>query len=148
MIKKTDYILLKSFCFVFAFLLFSCGNSKKEIAEKENINSSDAVDSQSYFLSRCKPIELKGKTIEAGTPKIIKAGSPEITSGFNNVHPLGKLKTIADIKGQNISDSIKPTTAKANGKQVVCSDPKITVALIPAMREQNPIGFKFFDIAQ
>jgi len=117
-----------------------------ENSETQNTNADTTA--RSYSIASCKPIELNGKIFEAGAPKIVKAGAPEITSGFNNVHPVGKLKTIEGIVEKNIGDSIKPTTVKASGKNIPCLAPKIVVALSPGMREQNPIGFKFFDISQ
>jgi ligand-binding sensor domain-containing protein/serine phosphatase RsbU (regulator of sigma subunit) len=146
--KKNIHIFLQIFSFTFLLLFASCKNSSQEIAETQKENAAALADSQSYSLATCKPIELKGKIIEGSAPKIVKAGTPEITSGFNNIHPVGKLKTIDGVTGLDISDSINPTTIKANGREIICADPKIVVALLPGMREQNPIGFKFFDIAQ
>jgi ligand-binding sensor domain-containing protein/serine phosphatase RsbU (regulator of sigma subunit) len=148
MIKKTIYTFLKICTLIFLCSFISCKNSPQENTETKKENTTAVADSQSYYISSCKPILLKGKVTKGGEPKIVKAGEPEVTAGFNNIHPLGKLKIIEDIKSINISDSLKPTVVKANGKKIPCADPKTIVALLPGMREQNPIGFKFFDISQ
>jgi ligand-binding sensor domain-containing protein/serine phosphatase RsbU (regulator of sigma subunit) len=138
-----------SLFFAAAFLIHSCGN--KPIAETNSGTPAitDTTNKSTTSLSGCKPVLLKGKVIEAGAPKVVKAGSPAITAGFNNVHALGKLKVVEKATGTIINiDSIKPKTVKASPKIIPCLPAKTTVALSPAMREQNPIGFKFFDIAQ
>ncbi len=134
--------------FVLTATLFitSCAEKKHENAEAKS--AADTSDSKNLSIASCKPIELKGRVFEAGAPKIVKAGTPEVTTGFNNVHPLGKLKTIEGVKGIDINDSIIVLNAKANSQIVPCLPPKTVVALAPGMREQNPIGFKFFDIPQ
>ncbi len=146
MYKKHFYIFFKTFFLGVLFFLFSCKNSSEENIQIQTAGSDTAP--LSYSISSCKPIELKGKVFEAGAPKIVKAGAPEITSGFNNVHPVGKLKTIEGIVEKIISNNIKPTIVKASGKNIPCLAPKIVAALAPGMREQNPLGFKFFDISQ
>lgn len=145
--KKTGYNSLRAYLPVLFLFLGSCNNSPKEVAEKQSAIT-DTTSTQFNSVSSCKPIELKGKVFKSGAPKIVKASSPEITSGFNNVHPVGKIKIIEDIKSQNIGDSLNPSIVNAGGKQIACSNPKTVVALLPGMREQNPIGFKFFDISQ
>ncbi|MGZ4039084.1 MAG: two-component regulator propeller domain-containing protein [Bacteroidia bacterium] len=145
--ERLRITFLKASVLALSFFVFSCSNRSKENTEAKNTTQTVA-DTQSYSFPTGKPVELKGKVVEAGLPKIVKAGNPEVTSGFNNIHPVGKIKTIEGITSKNIGDSIKPTFVKATGKKIACSDPKIISALLPGMREQNPIGFKFFDIAQ
>ncbi len=132
-----------------AGFVFSCKNEAPADAEATAARSDSAALGTTTSLQGPKPVSLEGKVLEAGKPIVVKAGNPEVTTGFNNIHPVGPLKTVDDVSGTKLnSDSIKPQLVKANPLVVPCLTPKTTVALSPAMREQNPIGFKFFDIAQ
>src|ERR1700739_1394620 len=96
--KILTHIFIKTvFILVFSFLIFSCSNSAKEKNETQSIVT-DTIRSDSNTIASCKPIQLKGKIVAAGNPKIVKAGTPEITAGFNNVHRVGKLKVVENVK--------------------------------------------------
>ncbi len=138
--------LLISFVAVFSW---SCGSKTGAGAEEAVAIPDSTAVGTTTSLGGCKPIVLEGKVIEAGAPTVVKAGTPEMTAGFSNIHPVGQLKVVEDVSGTKLNpDSVKPQVIKANPKIVPCLTPKTTIALSPAMREQNPIGFKFFDIAQ
>src|SRR5579885_867679 len=142
--------LFLSVCiFLSALFISSCKNTSRAEAETINVTSDTSAIGVVTPLGGCKPILLEGKVAAAGAPKVTKAGAPEVTSGFNNVHRVGELKVIENVEGIEVSaDSLKPKLVKANPHIIPCLPAKTTVALSPAMREQNPIGFKFFDIAQ
>jgi ligand-binding sensor domain-containing protein/serine phosphatase RsbU (regulator of sigma subunit) len=136
------------FLLVSCILFSSCQEKPQtEISLSTTENDSVAM-AANIALGACKPIELKGRVFEASAPKVVKAGNPEVVAGFNNIHPLGTLKVVEDIKGLDVNDSIKPIIATVTPVQTPCLQPRTVVALAPGMREQNPIGFKFFDIPQ
>lgn len=134
----------------FAFLvsgIYSCSRTAE--TPKEQLPADIADTGKTESMGYCKPILLEGKVTEAGAPKVISVGKPELTSGFNNVHPVGRLKVVEGVKGTALNaDSIKPVIEKVSAQTIAALEGKISIALMPAMREQNPIGFKFFDIAQ
>jgi len=148
--KKLLHLAGKLFFILLSvFFIFSCGDGPQTGPEALKTNSDTTSIDAAASLSSCKPILLEGKVIEAGKPTVVKAGTPEMTPGFNNIHPVGQLKVVENVSGTVLNaDSIKPQIVKATPKVVPCLPAKITVALSPAMREQNPIGFKFYDIAQ
>lgn len=149
MVKQHFYTVAAVFFIVLASFLNSCGTSPEAGAGDETAIKDSVAIGRTSPAGTLKPVKLTGKVVEAGKPKIVKAGKPEITAGFNNIHPVGELKVTDQVSGTAlISDSIKPQFVKASPRVVPCLPAKTTVALSPAMREQNPIGLKFFDIAQ
>jgi ligand-binding sensor domain-containing protein/serine phosphatase RsbU (regulator of sigma subunit) len=148
MLRKHLYTAAAALVLVISLLCSSCRNSAGG-SDEESAAADSTAAGKSVALQAVKSQKIEGKLVEAGKPKTVKAGKPVVTPGFNNIHPVGQLKVVEDVRGtQLVSDSIRPKTVKASPRIVPCLAPKTTVALSPAMREQNPIGLKFFDIAQ
>ena len=107
------------------------------------------LETKSYLdtLITGKPFPIKGKEVEAGKPVVVNTGKPEVTTGFNNTHDLGKFKTIRNVEGKVLS-GIAPKIVRASPKTIPCVNAKTIIAQSPRMREQNPLGLKFFDIEQ
>ncbi len=139
-------------CFISCLLLlfvFSCtNNSQQKNKETATRVSTDSVSKSNVdTLITGKPFPVTGKVVEAGKPTIVKAGKPEVTNGFNNIHDIGSFKTIRNVEG-NILSGVNSKTVKASARIVPCLNPKTVVAKAPGMREQNPLGLKFYDIEQ
>ena len=129
--------------------LASCDKGMDTAAEDEQHSADSLKTAETNALGTVKAVALEGSIVEAGKPKVVKAGKPEVKAGFNNVRAIGQLIVVDDVTGTELnSDSIRPKTVKASPRVVPTRPAKTIVALSPAMREQNPIGLKFFDIAQ
>jgi len=142
-------LLRKFLLLTSALLIASCqNNSRPETETLAKAADTSRVGTTSQ-LTGCNPILLEGKIFEAGNPKLVKAGAPEVTTGFNNIHAVGQIKIVENVSGTELNpDSLKLQIVKATPRIIPCLPAKTTLALSPAMREQNPIGLKFFDIAQ
>ncbi len=105
-----------------------------------------AIDTGQFIP--CKTLNTNGEVVAAGNPKVVKASNPTITKGFNNTHPVSKLKPMQPSSGTDFTSELKPITNSTNPTKTTMISPKTTVAGSPGMREQNPIGFQFYDIAQ
>lgn len=145
--KNKLYLLFKTVLFIgFAVLLFSC-EDLAIFSEDKNTSLADTLHKNSYLISRPtgKPYAVTGKEVAAGNPIITTAGKPEITPGFNNVHEVGFLRTRKNVEGEVLT-GVKTKTVKAGFKNIAYINHKTVVALAPGMREQNPLGLKFYDI--
>lgn len=147
---KQQHIFLKTiFLFCTVFLIFSCANNSQTKKKEEAVQTSDDSASSSHldtFITG-KPFPVTGKVVEAGKPVIVKAGKPIVTNGFNNVHDIGNFKTIHNVEGKILA-GVTSRTVKASVKIIPCVSPKTVAAKAPGMREQNPLGLKFYDIEQ
>src|ERR1700744_915814 len=146
MLKKKLHILL-----AFSFLLFvvSCKNNSQTKNKEGVAQVTDTAQLKSYLdtLVTGKPFPVRGKEVIAGNPIITKAGPPEITTGFNNTHDVGFVKTIKNVEG-HVLTGIVAKTVKASSKNVPYVNAKTVATLEPGMREQNPLGLKFYDVQQ
>ena len=128
---------------------FSCKNPKQSEdpiqsgEKKEGLVQKNSLDS----LPTGKVRLISGKKITAGKPLVVLAGKPEIHSGFNNEHPLGITKTLQALSG-NLLSGVHPFIKKAVPKKIPYTHSKILPAQTARMREQNPLGLKFYDVEQ
>ena len=145
--NKRNTFLKTILLFYFTLFIFSCSNNSQ--TQNKKLASADTSASNSYIITRItgKPYTVKGKEVEAGKPIITTAGKPEVTTGFNNTHDVGILRNIKNVEGVVLSN-VSPKITKASYKNMPYSNAKIVAAQEPGMREQNPMGLKFYDIQQ
>src|ERR1700749_3685567 len=148
MYKNKQYIILKViFLCSVLFTAHSCKNTPETKKKNEFIQAyhDSLLPSRLDTFVTGKPFLVNGKVVEAGKPVVVKAGKPVVTNGFNNVHDIGSFKTIHNVEGKTLS-GVNSKTVKASERRIPCISPKIVPAKAPGMREQNPLGLKFYDI--
>ena len=147
MLKNNLYKFLTFSCIT--LLVFSCAHNSQQKNNETVATTTDSSQLKSYLdtLVTGKSFPVTGRVVEAGKPIITKAGLPEITTGFNNMHDVGFIKTTKNIEGM-VLPKIVGRTVKASFKITPYINAKVVTALEPGMREQNPLGLKFYDIQQ